>query len=156
MSSKPVTRSNRTIDSSSWKLAWRIGPYLYLKKNPARCWESFIQQTCNKLSESWVSQVQEPEPQPRDLLSNQETARSHHRGREVPHSNHASCKGSAKLSENQNQNKFKKKLKLHPRCLRVGKQNGLISVSLQLSCPAVEQREPPSLPTGFVKTNCCL
>jgi len=47
-------------------------------------------------------------------------------------------KGSTKHSENQNLNKFKKKLELRPRCPKVSTQNGLSSVSPQLSCPAVK------------------
>lgn len=93
----------------------------------------------NNISEPWVSQVHQLYLQPCAPTTQV-------------------VKSSTKHHENQN--KFmKKKLKLHPRCLKAGlkpTQNGLISVSPQLSCPSVKDREAPSLPTVSVKTNFCL
>lgn len=130
--SKPATRRNdHSINSDSWKQAWRAGSYLYLK-------DKMLGEVLYGETAFRVSQVHELDLQPCAPTIQV-------------------VKSSTKPHENQN--KSMKKSKLHPRCLKAGQkptQNGLISVSLQLSCPSVNNTEAPSLSTAFVKTNCCL
>lgn len=134
--SKPVTRrKNHTIHSSSWKQASRIRSYLYLKdkmQGEVLCGETTFQSHGFHRSISFTCS---PVLQPHKLLK--------------------AALSTMKIRINL----WKKKLKLHPRCLKAGlkpTQNGLISVSPQLSCPSVKDREAPSLPTVSVKTNFCL
>lgn len=133
--SKPVTRrSNHTIHSSSWKQAWRIGSYLCLTDKMQG--EVLYGETTFQSCEFHRSTTLTCSPVPRTHMS-----------------------FKAALSTMKIRINLWKKLNLHPRCLKAGlkpTQNGLISVSLQLSCPSVKDREAPSFPTGFMKTNCCL